>query len=80
MKMKPVNPNCIVFIGLLIACTHAWLVEKEAQSPDGSIEIKTGWSVRKSSPMAIPDLGSILEQKNYEDLLTAGIVTIFHPK
>ena len=30
--------------------------------------------------MAIPDLGSILEQKKYEDLLTAGIVTVFHPK
>ena len=83
MQMKPVKPlkpNCVVFVGLLTTCTHAWLVEKEAQSPDGSIEIKTGWSVRKSSPVAIPYLGSILEQKKYEDLLIAGIVTVFHPK
>ena len=44
MQMKPVKlvkPNGVVFVGLLITCTHAWLVEKEAQSPDGSVEIKT---------------------------------------
>ena len=83
MQMKPVKlvkSNGVVFVGLLTACTHAWLVEKEVQSPDGSVEIKTGWSVRKSSPVAIPYLGSILEQKKYEDLLIAGIVTVFHPK
>ena len=78
--LKPVKPNGVVFVGLLTACTHAWLVEKEVQSPDGSVEIRTGWSVRKSSPVAIPYLGSILEQKKYEDLLIAGIVTVFHPK
>ncbi|CBI18495.3 unnamed protein product, partial [Vitis vinifera] len=78
--VKPVKPNGVVFVGLLTTCTHAWLVEKEAQSPDGFVEIKTGWSVRKSSLVAILDLGSILEQKKYEDLLTAGIVTTFHPK